>query len=129
MMFDKKNHEERLARLLAELADTVLQLSDQEIAAEVCANGADPEKEAECTRSMLRDCVKLFDSVNQRLWDLGHAIDPSHWHRGIDDFFSYCPGCGELVSFTIATGETRGYALRECCPKPNQHKVAQTATS
>jgi hypothetical protein len=128
MIFNKKNHEERVAKVLDQLADTVLQLSDEEMAAEVCEDGADPEQEAESTRSMLRDCVTLFDNVNERLWHLGHTIDPSDWRRGTESFYVYCLACGELVTLAIATSEARGHALRERCPNANRYKITQTAS-
>ena len=53
-MADKKNHDEQLERIMNQLADSVLELSDEEILAEIIETGADPQEEAERTRFALR---------------------------------------------------------------------------
>jgi hypothetical protein len=45
-MTDKKTHDERLERLMNQLADSVLMLSDEAVLAETSEVGADPEQEA-----------------------------------------------------------------------------------
>lgn len=68
-MADKKNRDE-LERIMNQLADSILELSDQAILAEIRATGADPEQEAERTRLVLRQASKAFDDVNNRVSNL-----------------------------------------------------------
>jgi hypothetical protein len=81
-MADKRNHDERLERLMNQLADSVLRLSDEAILAETREVGADLEQEAERTRLVLRQASKALDNVNKRLSNLGHAINSNDWRRG-----------------------------------------------
>ena len=57
-MADKKNHDERLERLMNQLAESMLGLSDDAVVAETIEAGADAEEEAECTRLVLRQASK-----------------------------------------------------------------------
>jgi hypothetical protein len=57
-MADKKNHDERLERLMNQLAESMLGLSDEAIVAETIEAGGDTEQEAECTRLVLRQASK-----------------------------------------------------------------------
>ena len=57
-MADKKNHDERLERLMNQLAESMLGLSDDAVVAETIEAGADAEEEAECTRLVLREASK-----------------------------------------------------------------------
>jgi len=52
-MANKKTDDERLERLMNQLADSVLGLSDDAILAEVRDEGEDPDEEAERTRLVL----------------------------------------------------------------------------
>jgi len=52
-MANKKTDDERLERLMNQLADSVLGLSDDVILAEVREEGEDPDEEAERTRLVL----------------------------------------------------------------------------
>ena len=85
-MADKKNHDERLERLMNQLAESVLGLSDEAILAETSEAGADPEQEAERTRLVLRQASKALDNVNKRLSNLGHTINSNalaSWALGL----------------------------------------------
>ena len=114
-MTDKKNHDERLERLMNQLAESVFGLTDDAVLAETNEAGADPEQEAERTRSVLRQASKVFDSVNKRLSHLGHTINSSDWCSGQGSYHNTCQTCGSFVSFTTATGEMRGEALGGSC--------------
>ena len=46
-MTDKTNHVEKLEWIVEQLADSVLELSDEVILAEIRESGADPQEEAE----------------------------------------------------------------------------------
>ena len=114
-MADKKNNEERLERLMNRLAESVLELSDETVLAEVNESGTDPAQEAETTRLVLRQASKNFDSLEKRLCNLGHAIDSNDWHYVDGTYDNYCLSCGAWVSFETATGEIQGEAFDRSC--------------
>ena len=128
-MTDKKNADERLERLMNQLAESVLGLSDEAILAETRETGADPQQEAERTRLVLRQASKALDNVNQRLCNLGHTIDSINWWRGQRGYHNNCLKCGALVSFTTATGEMRGDALDGLCPESDQYTIRRREAS
>ena len=127
-MADKKHHDERLERLMNQLAESVLGLSDEAILAEANEAGADPE-EAERTRLVLRQASKAFDNVNNRLSSLGHAINSNDWRRGQWGYHNNCLNCGSSVSFTTATGEMQGEALDGLCPESDQYTIRRREAS
>jgi hypothetical protein len=129
-MADKKDHGERLEGLMNQLAESVLGLSDAAILAETIEAGADPQREAERSRSLLRGASKALDHVNQRLSILGHTIDPNYWWRGQWGYHNKCLDCGSSVSFTTATGEMAGgEALDRPCPESGQHTIRTRGAS
>ena len=128
-MADKKNHDERLERLMNQLADSVVGLSDEAILAETSEVGADPKQEAERTRSVLRQASKALDNVNERLSNLGHTINSDGWWRGHWGYHNTCVTCGSFVSFTTATGEMRGEALDGLCPESDQYTIQRREAS
>jgi hypothetical protein len=129
-MADKKNHEERLERLMNHLAESVLGLSDEAILdEETNESGTDPEQEAEGTRLVLRQASKVFDSVNKRLSNLGHTINSNDWLRGESAYHNTCQTCGLFVSFTIATGEMQGEALDGVCSHLDQYTISRRKAS
>ena len=65
-MADKKNHDERLERLMNQLAESMLGLSDEAVVAETIEAGADAEEEAECTRLVLRQASKSVAARRER---------------------------------------------------------------
>ena len=127
-MTDKKNHDERLERLMNQLAESVFGLTDDAVLAETNEAGADPEQEAERTRSVLRQASKVFDSVNKRLSHLGHTINSSDWCSGQGSYHNTCQTCGSFVSFTTATGEMRGEALVRTLPRARSVHDPQTGS-
>jgi hypothetical protein len=62
-MTERINHVEKVERIMEQLADSVLELSDEAILAEITESGADPQQEAERTRLVLRQAL---DSVSKR---------------------------------------------------------------
>jgi hypothetical protein len=122
-MTDKKNHDERLERLMNQLAESVLGLSEEAILAETSEAGVDPQREAARTHSVLRQASKAFDSVNNRLSNLGHTINSNDWRPGQWGYHNNCLNCGSSVSFTTATAEMHGEALDGLCPQTDQSAI------
>ena len=63
-MTDKIDHVEKLERIMEQLADSILELSDEAILAEVMENGADPQEEAERIRLVLQQASESVEGVN-----------------------------------------------------------------
>jgi hypothetical protein len=116
-MADKNNHDERLERLMNQLAESVLGLSDEAILAETIESGFDPEQDAERTRLVLRQASKAFDDVNNHLSKLGHTINPNDWRCVEGIYENHCLSCGSLVSFSTTTQRMEGNALDGSCPE------------
>ena len=114
-MRHKENYSERLERVMNQLADSTLGLSDDDIVAEVSAAGFDPEQEAKRVRNVLEKPLQALEKVNLCLSNLGHTINPSNWQCGPLAYHNTCPHCGLSVSFTIATAEIRGSAVQRTC--------------
>jgi hypothetical protein len=128
-MTDNKNYEDCLESLMNQLAESVLGLSAEAIGAETREAGADPEQEAERTRSILRKASKALDNVNQRLSNLGHTINSNHWWREQGGYHNVCQTCGSFVTFATATGEMRGDALDGLCPESDQYTIRRREAS
>ena len=127
-MADNTNHDEQLSRIMNGLAESVLELSDEEILAETRASGADPQGEAEFTHAVLCEALKALDAVNTRLWSLGHAVNPKYWQHGERGYHNNCRDCGLSVNFTIA-GEIWGDALRGPCDDSEWYAVREQEAS
>jgi hypothetical protein len=128
-MTDEKNQDERLERLMNQLAESVLGLSDDAILAETSEAGADPQHEAERTRLVLRQALKALDNVNQRLSNLGHRINSNDWQRGQSSYHNTCQTCGAFVSLNTANGEMRGNALDGQCPESSKYTIRRREAS
>ena len=125
-MEDSKNQRERLERMIAYLGESVIDISSEVILAEAKEAGTDPHEEAEGVRATLRDVLKTFDTVQERLSSLGHTVNPRHWWSDERGFNNNCLDCGSLVSFTIGTGEIQGKAFEEPCSESRRqasHRV------
>jgi hypothetical protein len=110
----KTNHDGQ-QRIMNHLADSVLELSDEEILAEVRESGIDPEEEAGCTSFVLRQAADTWEFENERLSNLGHTINPNYW-RDVDGIYqNNCQSCGSSVSFTTSTRRMEGNALNRSC--------------
>jgi hypothetical protein len=127
-MADKKNHDEQLERIMNGLADSVLELSDEEILAETRVSGADPQEEAERTHAVLRQALQALEAVNKRLWSLGHAVNPKYWQHGERSYHNNCRDCNLSVNFTL-TGEIWGDALHGPCPGSAWYTVREQEAS
>ena len=112
-MADKRNRNP-LERLADELAESVFRLSDEEILGETTEAGADPKQEAERTRLVLQQALQSFESVNRRLSNLGHTINPTSWRSEGNEYHNRCLNCGSIVTFTAE--EPRNLALYTRCP-------------
>jgi hypothetical protein len=128
-MADKKNHDERMERLMNLLAESVLGLSDEGVLAEAGEIGVDSEQEAERTQLILRQASKALELVNKRLSNLGHTVNSDDWWRGHWGYHNTCVTCGSFVSFTTATGEMRGAALDGLCPENDQYTIRKREAS
>jgi hypothetical protein len=128
-MIDKKNCSDHLEKLMNQLADSVLGLSDEAICAEASDVGADLEQEAERTRLVLRQASKILGDANERLANLGHTISSNDWVRGKWSYYNRCLDCRSFVSFTTAAGEVEGDALERLCPAKNRHQIRRQEAS
>jgi hypothetical protein len=124
-MTHKNNRDEVLERIADELTDSVLSLSDEAFLVE----GSNAEEEAECTRMVLREAFRKLESVNRRLSNLGHRIDPNEWHRGGASYGNMCVTCGSFVSCNTKTGEMRGDALQAPCRERDQYTIRRRQMS
>lgn len=113
-MTNTNDHHEHLERLMNQLAESVLGLSDEAVLAEPNESGTTTEQEAERTRLVLREASKAFDNVNKLLSIHGHALTSSNWRHGERGYQNNCRDCGLSVNFTVA-GDVWGDALGERC--------------
>jgi hypothetical protein len=128
-MADKKNYDDPLEKIMNQLAESALGLSDKATRAEISEAGADPQRDAERTRLALRAASKALASVNQRLSNLGHTIDSNSWLRAQRGYHNRCLDCGSFVSFTTTTGEIHGDALDRPCPVSGRYAVRRQEAS
>jgi hypothetical protein len=77
-MTDKTNHVEKLEWIVEQLADSVLELSDEVILAEIRESGADPQEEAERTRRALQQAARPSKVEGKRLSKPGDTINPKY---------------------------------------------------
>lgn len=119
-MTDNRHDFEALENILDGLADSVLELSDEEILEEVRKSGTDPEEYAERTRDVLRLALRKFDRVNRHLQYLGHAI--MDWQAQEGSYEGRCKKCGLSVSFSATSNEIRGEASVKPCQADKSKK-------
>jgi hypothetical protein len=120
-MEGKKNYDEQLEKVMNQLADSVLELSEEAILNEISEAGADPQREAERVRVALQKHLQTFDAVDKRLANLGHAINSKSWWRGERRYHNKCIKCGSLVSFSTTTNEMQGEASDRACPESERY--------
>jgi len=126
-MRSKNSCSERLARVIEQVSESVLGLSDNDVVAEVVAAGHDAQQESKRVHCVLQKPLQVVESVNLCLSNLGHSIDASKWQCGLLAYHNNCLLCGLAVSFTIATGEIGGAAvLRVCSAKGIQIRPTGT---
>ncbi len=128
-MSNMQNHEEYLERIMNQLADSVLTLSDEATIDEVNHDGTDPIAEAERTRTVLRYASESVENLNKRLSNLGHTINSKFWRNVHGMYHNNCVVCGSSVSLTITTGETRGRALNESCSDGSQYAIVKNEST
>jgi hypothetical protein len=128
-MADKKNHAAQLERIMNQLADSVLGLSDEAILSEINEHGADPMQEAGRTRLVLREASKALENLNALLSNLGHTIGSTSWQRGQWGYHNKCLSCGSSVTITTTTGEMQGRALDGPCPQSVQYTIPRREAS
>jgi hypothetical protein len=128
-MADEKNHDKRLERLMNQLAESVLGLTDEVVLAEASEAGTDPAQESKRTRLALQNASKTFDSVSRHLSNLGHTINSNDWCSGESVYHNACQTCGLFVTFTTTTGEIRGEALDEVCSSLDQYTTRRRQVS
>jgi len=107
----------QLERLMDVLGDSVLDLSDEELIAEVHETGDDPEQEARRTRALLQGVCDMYEQVTRRLSDLGHVVDAGAWRLQGQACHNNCQICGSPLSFTVSTGAISGGPFIETCHK------------
>jgi hypothetical protein len=73
-MTDKINHVEKLERIMEQLADSVLELSDEAILAETTESGADPLEEAERIRLVLQQASESVEAAGGNLRTAGQHV-------------------------------------------------------
>jgi len=125
-MTDNKRDSEELENILEGLADSVLELSDEEILDEVRKSGTDPEEYAQRTRDVLRLALPKFDRVNRHLQHLGHAI--MDWQAQEESYEGRCKKCGLSVSFSATSNEIRGEASVNPCQADKSQKREAAGT-
>jgi hypothetical protein len=111
----KRRQSEPLEKIFDRVTDSVVELTDEEILAEVLESGAVPREEANCTRSVLLQALQKFDKVTQRLQDLGHTINLKDWRVSERGYDNKCRSCGSSVRFAFVSNEICGEALDKPC--------------
>jgi hypothetical protein len=117
-----------LERLMKELAESVLKLSEDVILAESSEAGANFQQEAERTRSVLRQAAQRFQSLSRRLSDLGHTFNPKSWRSEGRVYQNRCLNCGSIVTFAAAADEVRSPALDTRCRAKDYPAMTQTGS-
>lgn len=113
-------------RIMNHLADSVFELSAEQILAEVRDSGSDPQEEADRTSLVLRQAADTWQSEIERLSNLGHTINPNHWRCVEGIYHNYCLHCDSVVTFTTATQRMEGNALDGPCPK-NEYTIQKSS--
>ena len=78
-MTDRINPVEKLERIMEQLAESVLELSDEALVAEITESGSDPQQEAERTRLVLRQAAKPQEVEDKRSPSLGGTSISNYW--------------------------------------------------
>ena len=67
---------------MEQLAESVLELSDEALLAEITESGSDPQQEAELTRSLLRHAARPQGMEDQRSSNLGDTTNLNYCRTG-----------------------------------------------
>lgn len=120
-----KSYEKQLEGLMNDLADSVLELSDEELFREVGEVSVDRQKETGSTRALLQDACNIYERVNWQLSNFGHTVDPKAWRREQLAYQNNCRLCGLQVNFNPSTGEISGGTSIRRCSEPQREKRHQ----
>jgi len=123
-----KTGHEGLQSIMNRLADSIFELSDEEIVAEVREARADPQEAADRTRSALQKGADTWEFEHERLAELGHTINQNHWRLIDGTHHNYCLACGLAVSFMASNREMGGEAMDESCAKNAYRMKRRTAS-
>jgi hypothetical protein len=121
----KQRHNEGIERIMNQLSESVLGLSNDDIVGEVSEAVHDPEQAAKRVR--LQAPLQALEKVNLCLSNLGHTINPWNWQCGPLAYHNSCLHCGLSVSFTLTTAEIRGSAVERACGA-SEFSFRQTGT-
>jgi hypothetical protein len=78
-MTDRINGAEKLETIIEQLSDSVLDLSDEAILAEITESGADPRQEAERIRLVLRQAARQQSTENKRFLNRHDTRNSGFW--------------------------------------------------
>ena len=113
----ERNGKDHVELAMNQLAESVLGISDEDVLAEVADAGFEARVNAERVRTLLADALQALESMELRLWSLGHTINSKSWQSGRGGYRNRCVSCGLAVSLKVATGEIDGSAVRTRCPE------------
>jgi len=122
------HNKDPLKTVLDHLADPILEMSDEEILAEIRETGVDPQEVAEHTRAVLLEALQKFDNVNRRLWHLGHNIRLKDWQLREWGYENTCADCGLSVSLATSSKQPSGRALESRCTENQNTSLKRDAT-
>ncbi|MGE5736728.1 MAG: hypothetical protein ACM34E_16670 [Acidobacteriota bacterium] len=126
-MADNTSYDQQLQRVMNQLAESVLECSDEEILSESEGTAI---KEVEHTRGVLHDVTKLLDAVNRRLLGLGHTISPQRWQdHGERGYRNHCLTCGLPVRLMSLSGDIAGQAMDGPCQQTEHHPARRRMVS
>lgn len=117
-----------LEPVMNELSRSVLRSSGEDILAESIEAGSNPQEEAERTRLVLRQVTQEFESLNRRISDLGHRVNPKAWRSGRESYQNRCLNCGATLTFALAVDEVRGSVFDTRCPARDFRDISQTGS-
>jgi hypothetical protein len=116
-------------RIMNHVAESMFELTDEEILAEVRESGVDPQEKADRINFVLRQAADVWECKNQRLSELGHTINLNRWRCLEGIYHNHCLKCGAAVSFTTTTGEMQGEASDEVCSSLDEYKTPRRQVS
>ncbi len=120
--------DEGLERAMNELSESVLRLASEDILAESIEAGSNPQELAERTRLVLQKTAQRFESLNRRISDLGHTVNPKTWRGGREGYQNRCLNCGATLTFALAGGEVRGSGFATQCPASGSRAIVHTGS-
>src|SRR5437762_13011473 len=89
-MENKRDHDRQLEKLMNDLADSVLELSDEEVLSEAREVGADRQQQAETTRAVLQQASKTFEDVHRSMSNLAQTAEQTLSMRKGCAYYNNC---------------------------------------